>query len=150
MSKEIENIQQCPIHEINPMHPDLLRSPALLNKRLRDEAPVFKDPSSGIYFISRFEDVVAMSQDPKIFSSVMGGAATRAVESSEPEIVEIMAEGYADVPTMLTQDPPLQRRYRKFVDGVFAPSALNALSPMMESISHDLIDRFGEKASVNF
>jgi cytochrome P450 len=150
MRKEIENIQQCPIHEINPMHPDLLRSPALLNKRLRDEAPVFKDPSSGIYFISRFEDVVAMSQDPKIFSSVMGGAATRAVESSEPEIVEIMAEGYADVPTMLTQDPPLQRRYRKFVDGVFAPSALNALSPMMESISHDLIDRFGEKGECEF
>jgi|TARA_B110000495_G_C22988508_1_gene581840 cytochrome P450 len=150
MSKEIENIQQCPIHEINPMHPDLLRCPALLNKRLRDEAPVFKDPSSGIYFISRFEDVVAMSQDPKIFSSVMGGAATRAVESSEPEIVEIMAEGYADVPTMLTQDPPLQRRYRKFVDGVFAPSALNALSPMMESISHDLIDRFGKKGECEF
>ena len=150
MSKEIENIQQCPIHEINPMHPDLLRCPALLNKRLRDEAPVFKDPSSGIYFISRFEDVVAMSQDPKIFSSVMGGAATRAVESPEPEIVEIMAEGYADVPTMLTQDPPLQRRYRKFVDGVFAPSALNALSPMMESISHDLIDRFGKKGECEF
>ena len=150
MSKKIENIQQCPIHEINPMHPDLLRCPALLNKRLRDEAPVFKDPSSGIYFISRFEDVVAMSQDPKIFSSVMGGAATRAVESSEPEIVEIMSEGYADVPTMLTQDPPLQRRYRKFVDGVFAPSALNALSPMMESISHDLIDRFGKKGECEF
>lgn len=150
MRKVIEDIERCPIHEINPMHPDLLRCPALLNKRLRDEAPVFKDPSSGIYFISRFKDVVAMSQDPKIFSSVMGGATTRAVESSEPEIVKIMAEGYADVPTMLTQDPPLQRRYRKFVDGVFAPSALNALSPMIESISHELIDHFGEKSECEF
>ena len=136
MSKALEQLERCPIHEVNPMHPDLLRCPALLNKRLRDEAPVFKDPSSGIYFISRFEDVVAMSQDPKTFSSVMGGATTRAVESSEPEIVELMAQGYADVPTMLTRDPPLQRRYRKFVDGVFAPNALNALEPMMESISH--------------
>jgi cytochrome P450 len=150
MRKVIEDIERCPIHEINPMHPDLLRCPALLNKRLRNEAPVFKDPSSGIYFISRFEDVVAMSQDPKIFSSVMGGATTRAVESSEPEIVKIMAEGYADVPTMLTQDPPLQRRYRKFVDGVFAPSALNALSPMIESISHELIDQFREKGKCEF
>tara|TARA_B110000914_G_scaffold193526_1_gene181158 strand:- start:1142 stop:2416 length:1275 start_codon:yes stop_codon:yes gene_type:complete len=150
MSKALEQLERCPIHEVNPMHPDLLRCPALLNKRLRDEAPVFKDPSSGIYFISRFEDVVAMSQDPKTFSSVMGGATTRAVESSEPEIVELMAQGYADVPTMLTQDPPLQRRYRKFVDGVFAPNALNALEPMMESISHELIDRFGASGKCEF
>ena len=90
MNKVLENIKRCPVHELSPMHPDLLRCPAALNKRLRDEAPVFKHPSSGIYFISRFDDVVSMSQDPKTFSSVMGGATTRAVESSEPQIVEIM------------------------------------------------------------
>ena len=150
MSEVLEKLEQCPIHELSPMHPDLLRCPAALNKRLRDEAPVFQDPSSGIYFISRFDDVVAMSQDSKTFSSVMGGATTRAVESSEPEVVEIMAQGYADVPTMLTQDPPLQRRYRKFVDGVFAPSALNALEPMIDSISHELIDRIEDKGECEF
>ena len=150
MNEVLENIERCPVHELSPMHPDLLRCPAALNKRLRDEAPVFKDPSSGIYFISRFDDVVSMSQDPKTFSSVMGGATTRAVESSEPQIVEIMADGYADVPTMLTQDPPLQRRYRKFVDGVFAPSALNALEPMINSISHELIDRIEDRGECEF
>ena len=150
MNELLENIERCPLHELNPMHPALLRRPAALNKRLRDEAPVFKDPLSGIFFISRFDDVVAMSQDPKTFSSRMDGAATRAVESSEPQILEIMAEGYADVATMFTQDPPLQRRYRKFVDGVFAPNALNALEPMINSIAQELIDRIEDRGECEF
>jgi len=150
MNELLENIERCPLHELNPMHPTLLRRPAALNKRLRDEAPVFKDPLSGIFFISRFDDVVAMSQDPKTFSSRMDGAATRAVESSEPQILEIMAEGYADVATMFTQDPPLQRRYRKFVDGVFAPNALNALEPMINSIAQELIDRVEDRGECEF
>ena len=85
MNELLENIERCPLHELNPMHPALLRRPAALNKRLRDEAPVFKDPLSGIFFISRFDDVVAMSQDPKTFSSRMDGAATRMVDIVNPK-----------------------------------------------------------------
>ena len=132
------------------MHPDLLRCPATLNRRLHSEAPVFKDPLSGIYFISRYEDVVAMAQDPKTFSSVMGADSARATDSLEPEIREVMEQGYPDVPTMLTQDPPLQRRYRKFVDSAFAPSALKALEPMIESISNELVDRMQDKGECEF
>jgi cytochrome P450 len=150
MSEVLEKIDRCPLHEVSPMHPDLLRCPAVLNRRLRDEAPVFVDPLSGIYFISRYDDVVAMAQDPKTFSSVMGVTSTRAVASQEPEIQEIMSKGYPDVPTMLTQDPPLQRRYRKFVDGAFAPSALKALEPMIDSISRELIDRFADRGECEF
>ncbi len=150
MSDLLENIAHCPLHEISPMHPDLLRCPAVLNRRLREEAPVFQDPLSGIYFVSRYDDVVAMAQDPKTFSSIMGTATTRATASEHPEIQAIMEEGYQDVPTMLTQDPPLQRRYRKFVDSAFAPSALKALEPMISSISNDLIDRFQDRGECEF
>ncbi len=150
MSEILDNIAQCPLHEVSPMHPDLLRCPEILNRRLRDEAPVFQDPLSGIYFISRYDDVVAMATDPKTFSSVMGAASTRATESEHPEIQAVMAEGYKDVPTMLTQDPPLQRRYRKFVDSAFAPSALKALEPMITSISNELVDRFEADGKCEF
>ena len=150
MSEVLEQIEHCPLSDVSPMHPDLLRCPAVLNRRLREEAPVFRDPLSGIHFISRYDDVVAMAQDPKTFSSVMGPAGTRATDSEDPDIQAIMAEGYRDVPTMLTQDPPLQRRYRKFVDSAFAPSALKALEPMITAISHELIDRFEARGTCEF
>ena len=61
MSDELARAAKCPIHEINPMHPELLQSPWGMNKRLRDEAPVFQDPNTGIFFISRYDDVVKMA-----------------------------------------------------------------------------------------
>ena len=51
MSDELARATMCPIHEINPMHPELLQSPWGMNKRLREEAPVFQDPNTGIFFI---------------------------------------------------------------------------------------------------
>jgi cytochrome P450 len=51
---------------------------------------------------------------------------------------------------MLTQDPPLQRRYRKFVDGAFSPSNLKKLEPFIRATSDDLIDRFAAKGECEF
>ena len=135
----MSDVATCPIHDINPMLPSNLVSPWLMNKRLRDEAPVFCDPNSGIYFISRYADVVAMARDHQTFSSVMMGSNTRAVNSEDPEVLEIMNAGYPNVPTMLTQDPPLQRRYRKFVDGAFSPANLKKLEPYIEQVSNELV-----------
>jgi cytochrome P450 len=144
------DVERCPLHDIMPMHPDMLRAPAAMNRRLRKDAPVFHDQMSGIYFISRYADVVAMAQDPVTFSSVMPGNASRAVNSEDAEVIELMKSGYPNVPTMLTQDPPLQRRYRKFVDGAFSPSSLRALEPFIEQTSHELIDKFAEQGHCEF
>ncbi len=144
------DVATCPIHDINPMLPANLVSPWVMNKRLRDEAPVFQDPHSGIFFISRYEDVVAMARDHQTFSSVMPGATSRAVNSEDPEVVAIMAEGYPNVATMLTQDPPLQRRYRKFVDSAFSPANLKKLEPYIEQISNELIDSFADRGECEF
>ena len=142
MSEELDRVARCPVHEINPMHPEVLRCPASMNRRLRREAPVFRDATTGIFFISRYEDVVAVTMDHESFSSVMSASASRAVVSDDPEIAKIMSDGYPNVHTMLTQDPPIQRRYRRFVDGAFAPSRIRAIEPFMEETSHALIDRF--------
>jgi cytochrome P450 len=150
VSEILEHVKTCPVSQISPLHPDLLRCPYEMNRRLRTEAPVHRDPLSGIFFISRFEDVVAMAQDPETFSSVMPAAMARAVNAEDTELQEIMSQGYPNVPTMLTQDPPLQRRYRKFVDGAFGPASLRALEPFIERTSHFLIDQFAAQGRCEF
>lgn len=150
MSETLERVARCPVHEITPMHPDVLRCPAVMNRRLRDEAPVFQDPATGMFFISRYKDVVAMARDHVTFSSVMPGATSRAVNTDDTEVIALMEEGYPNVPTMLTQDPPLQRRYRKFVDGAFSTTNLKALEPFIEATSHELIDRFIDSGQCEF
>ena len=148
--EEVTRVATCPIHEISPMHPELLKAPWGMNRRLRDEAPVFQDPMTGIYFISRYEDVVKMAMDHKTFSSKMLSANRSLSQTEDPEIIEVLKSGYPTVDTMLTEDPPLQRRYRKFVDGAFSPGNLNALEPFIEATSNDLVDQFVDDGQCEF
>ena len=149
MSATLEDAGTCPIHEINPMHPERLVCPAAMNRRLQKEAPVFQDPATGIFFISRYDDVVEMAMDHETFSSTMPGIGTGA-ESADPEIAELLKDAYPNVATMLTQDPPLQRRYRKFVDGAFSPGNLKALEPFIEKTANGLIDVFIDQGACEF
>jgi len=146
---EVERAKSCPLNQLSPMHPELLSCPAGLNARLRKEAPVFKDPLSGIYFVSRYADVVAMAMDHTTFSSVLPApdSGRSANNTQNSELQAIMAQGYPNVATMLTQDPPLQRRYRKFVDGAFSPRNLKALEPYIAQIANELIDKMIAKAA---
>lgn len=150
MSDELARIAGCPVHEINPMHPEILKSPWMMNRRLREEAPVFQDPNSGIFFISRYEDVVKMAMDHETFSSRMLSPSRQLTGTDDQEILDVMKSGYPNVPTMLTEDPPAQRRYRKFVDGAFSPRALKALEPFIESLANELIDNFIDKGECQF
>ncbi|MBO6555120.1 MAG: cytochrome P450 [Pseudomonadales bacterium] len=150
MSEEVARVATCPVHEINPMHPEVLKSPWMMNRRLRKEAPVFQDPNSGIFFISRYEDVVKMAMDHETFSSRMLTPSRALTATQDKEIQEVVESGYPNVPTMLTEDPPAQRRYRKFVDGAFSPKALKALEPYIESLSNELIDNFIDDGKCEF
>ena len=78
MSDEVARVATCPVHQISPMHPDILKSPWGMNRRLRDEAPVFQFPNSCIFFVYRYEDVIHIAKDHKTFSSRMMGP-TRAM-----------------------------------------------------------------------
>ena len=150
MENVVEKAETCPLTELSPMHPELLKCPYGMNRRLQQEAPVFQDPLSGIYFISRYDDVVAMAMDHQTFSSAMPGGGTGSLASPDPEIAAIMEQGYPNVSTMLTQDPPLQRRYRKFVDGAFSPANLKALEPFIEQLSNQFIDDFIDDGQCEF
>ena len=150
MSDEVARVATCPIHEISPMHPEILKAPWAMNRRLREEAPVFQDPNTGLFFVSRYADVMEIARDHKTFSSRMMGP-TRAMSGSEdPEVIEVLKSGYENVPTMLTEDPPNQRRYRKFVDGAFSPSSLKSLEPFIEGLSNELIDAFIDQGQCEF
>ncbi len=50
MSDEVARVATCPVHQISPMHPDILKSPWGMNRRLRDEAPVFQDSEFRHFF----------------------------------------------------------------------------------------------------
>lgn len=68
------------------------------------------------------------------FSAMMNGSRT-----ADPEIQAIMAEGWPQVNTLLTADPPVHTRFRKLVNLAFSMPRVNALESHIRSIVRGLL-----------
>ena len=138
-----------PLNETTPMSPEVLSCPHEFNERLRHEAPVYHCPHTGIYFVSDFETVTKIAKDHATFSNRFALAAA-GDQGVDPRITEIQAQGYPPVDTMLTQDPPVHRRYRGMVNQAFTARRVATLEPEIEKVCHELIDKFIDRGEAEF
>ena len=92
----------------DPYDYDIDADPHLVWKRMRDEAPLYRNDRYDFYALSRFADVHAASLDVETFSSAKG------------TVLELMDHGQEiyPFPMMIFRDPPehtqlrsLARRY---------------------------------------
>ncbi|NKB98349.1 MAG: cytochrome P450 [Pseudomonadales bacterium] len=143
------DILNKPLAESSPISPEALACPVQYNERLRTEAPVYHCPHSGIYFVSDYETVRRIAKDHETFSNKFGQA-MRPTQEVDEELAAIQAEGYQSVDTMLTEDPPVHRRYRGLVNQAFTARRVSTLEPNIETICHGLIDKMLAKGEVDF
>ena len=136
-----------PLEKIHPFDPQVLESPWEFNRRLREEAPVYRDPNTGIFLVSSYDTVFEALQNFEIFSNRFARAMGRGA-TPPPEVREAGSGGYPQVDTMLTADPPEQRRFRKLVNKAFVPRRVNGLETRMDALSHELIDGFATEGRV--
>lgn len=132
-----------PLAETSPMSPDVLACPHAYNARLRSEAPVMRCPQTNIVFVSDYDTICKIAKDHETFSNKFAGA-MRTGGEIDPRLAEIQAEGYPAVDTMLTQDPPLHRRYRGMVNQAFTARRVATMEPAIEKLCNELIDGFIE------
>jgi cytochrome P450 len=138
-----------PLAATTPLSPEALACPHEFNERLRREAPVYRCPHTGIVFVAEYETVRRVAKDHKTFSNRFG-LAMRSGGDVDPRITEAQAEGYPPVDTMLTQDPPLHRRYRGMVNEAFTARRVATLEPYIEKLCHTLIDGFVDAGECEF
>ena len=139
------------LNDYDPMKREVQQDPFPYYAALRKEAPVFKHPATGIYFVSRLDTVNQVFADPGTFSSQFSNTGTI---PGSPEVVqrlkEIADQGQPVVNTMLTADPPAQTRYRKTVGRAFSTKRIAALEPMIRANTDALIDAWPDEGRVDF
>jgi cytochrome P450 len=135
------DVLHAPLESTSPLGPEVLACPHEFNARLRREAPVYRCPHTGIVFVSDYHNVREVAKNHQVFSNRFGQA-MRSEGEVDPRIVEAQKEGYRPVDTMLTQDPPLHRRYRGMVNQAFTARRVAAMEPYIESLCNELIDGF--------
>lgn len=129
---------------------DTRRCPFPAYHKLREESPVYVDPVSGNYILTRYKDVRKAAMDTTSLSCKTGVIQSR--ESSVSEEVNRMFEeqGYLPVHTLVTNDPPDHRFFRTMVDKIFTRPKVDGLEPQIERAVAEMIDDFIDKEEVDF
>ncbi|HEX8804252.1 MAG TPA: cytochrome P450 [Acidimicrobiales bacterium] len=84
-------------------------------RRLRDEAPVYRNDRHDFWALSRFQDVEDAHRDPRTFSSAHG------------TVLEIMTDDPVPTGQMIFLDPPDHTRLRALVSRAFTPRRVGQL-----------------------
>ena len=112
---------------VNFFDPDFQNSPFDQYAELRQDAPVYQDPATKIFHVSRFEDVRHVLQHPQIFS----GKTRRASDpqSARQKTVNAMfeAQGWLPSATLIGRDEPNHKQMRAMFNEAFRPAKIDAM-----------------------
>lgn len=147
-------------NDVNFFDPDINDSPYPAYQILRDQAPLWQDPHTGMFVMTRYEDIRKVLADAATFTNAVGSAAgmtEKAVKPTDPEEARLQAQaveeektlqqlyedkGWTPVATLDALDPPLHMQLRRMFDHAFRPARIKELDPFVESLTNDLFDAF--------
>ena len=132
------------LDEINFLDPNIQNCPYPAYKLLRNEAPVWQDPLTGFFVITRFEDLREILLDTEHFANGSHGGGRGAVNSERAARMQQLYEdkGWLPAPTLAARDDPNHKQMRGMFNEAFRPSRINALDPYVEQTAYRLIDAF--------
>jgi cytochrome P450 family 142 subfamily A polypeptide 1 len=125
----------------HPTHPDVDLvdgafygdDPHPLFAWMRRHAPVYYDEANGVWGVTRYHDVKAVSSDRATFSNAGG------IRPDSPPL-----------PMMIDMDDPEHRRRRRLVSEGFTPRRVGAREDQVRQVCDDIIDRVCEKGRCDF
>lgn len=145
---------------VNFFDPEVNACPYPAYELLRNDAPVWKDPLTGMYVVTRYDDIRMILLDQERFSNGVGNGANntgKAVKPDDPEEAKRQAEiarqaiemtklyeekGWVPAPSLDALDEPKHMQERRLFDFAFRPKAVEEIAPYVEETAYRLIDEF--------
>jgi cytochrome P450 len=124
----------------DPLDPAQRADPFPIYAEARRDAPVFYAPAFDLWVVTRHEDVLAVLKDDETFSS--RNALRSSPREPLPEVREVLAQGWPQMPIIVDSDPPLHSRIRRPITKAFTPRRVAELAPRIEAIAQELLDGF--------
>ena len=139
--------------DVDLANPDLYVSgvPHEVFTWLRREDPVHWNPVTngrGFWSITKYDDIVAISKNPEVFSSAREHGGHRIYDENIVGTAGMGAEE-TDAP-FISMDPPEHNRYRRMISPGFGPSRLKALEGQIHDRVCNILDRLGARKECEF
>lgn len=105
--------------------------------------------SDGMFLVLSYDLCAQATGDVETFSNNFQGTLSGAM-AEDGDIAAILSEGWPQVDTLLTADPPVHTRFRKLVNLAFSMKRVAAIEEDMRGVVARLIDRMAEKGEADF
>lgn len=130
--------------DVNFFDPATNDCPYHAYKALRDEAPVWQDPRTGMFVVSRYEDLRAILMDTEAYIN------SRPIVPQNPLMQErarktralYEEKGWVPAPTLAGRDDPEHKQMRALFDHAFRPSRIKQLDGFVSDLAYRLVDTF--------
>ena len=129
--------------------PDVMQNPFPYYQWAHANSPVAELPGTGMKIIMSYEMCAEATSRVDEFSNNFTSALSGAM-SLDDEVAAILKQGWPQVDTLLTADPPVHTRFRKLVNLAFSMPRVNALEVGIRTKINDLIDGFIERGECEF
>jgi cytochrome P450 len=124
----------------DPFDTEIDSDPYPIWRRMRDEAPVYRNERYDFWALSRFDDVEAAHKDTATFSSAHGTV----LEIMSPELVG------GEHSSIIFMDPPEHTQLRALVSRAFTPRRVSALEARIRELCEELFARVEGRHSFDF
>ncbi|MDC0559183.1 cytochrome P450 [bacterium] len=139
-----------PLTQYSLLDPAVQADPFEFYTKLQQECPVYRMPETGMFVVTRFEDLAHVLRTPEDFSNDLSSQSGLQGEGAALYQDILREKGWAHVQTLQRTDPPVHTRYRKLLNKVFTGKRMKALAPSIDNRCHNLIDDFIDRGHCEF
>ena len=126
-----------------------LREPHAAYAAGRKHQPVYKVPGQELVMVFGYDEVLQALMKPTLFSS-RNEEALLGPSIHNPRCQEIYEQGWPQVETLLTNDPPSHTRFKKLVNRAFTRERVAGLADHITDMIDGLIDGFIDRGQCEF
>jgi cytochrome P450 len=122
----------------DPFDTEIDSDPYEVWRRMRDEAPVYRNDRYDFWALSRYDDVEAAHRDPVTYSSAHG------------TVLEMMGPEPMQGGFMIFMDPPDHTQLRSLVSRAFTPRRVTQLESRIRELCAELFDAQAGRGSFDY
>ena len=126
--------------DLATLTPDFFANPYPTYRALREHAPVKAMPD-GSWFLTRYDDILPVYRDPKVFSS------DKKKEFGPKYGPSPLLEHHTT--SLVFNDPPLHTRVRRLILGALSQRHIAAMEPGLETLVDSLLSAMARKGQVD-
>ncbi|RYD47146.1 MAG: cytochrome P450, partial [Sphingomonadales bacterium] len=132
------------------LDPHVQDDPFAMYEAMQDASGIYRMPETGFFVVSRYADLRAVLTDPLTLSNEVDRAALQGAELAQGHQHYLAEHGWPHINTLQRTDAPVHSRYRKLVDRVFTVGRVRDMTPHIDAVAEQLIDRFADQGTCDY